>query len=321
MRKTQLKTVPLGETGLEITRVGFGAWAIGGGGWEFGWGSQDDDESIATIQHALDLGVNWIDTAAAYGFGRSEEVVGRALQGMSGGERPYVFTKASLLEGPGRRVRHELSRESILREAETSLKRLGIDAIDLYQIHWPIPEQEIEEGWAALAELKEQGLVRHIGVSNFSVEQLRRIQGIAPVETLQPQYSLIERDAEEDILPFTSRARIGVIVYSPMGSGLLTGAMTRERIGRLPKDDWRKHNERFREPQLSRNLALVRRLTRVADRHGVTPGAVAVAWALRNPAVDGAIVGARRREQVDPILLAAGLDLDNADLALIEGLV
>jgi aryl-alcohol dehydrogenase-like predicted oxidoreductase len=321
MRKSQLKTAPLGETGLEITRVGFGAWAIGGGGWEFGWGPQDDDESIATIQHALNHGVNWIDTAAAYGFGRSEEVVGRALQGLSGAERPYVFTKASLIEGPGRRVRHDLSRESILREAETSVKRLGIDAIDLYQIHWPIPDEDIEQGWAAFAELKEQGLVRHIGVSNFSVEQLRRIQGIAPVETLQPQYSLIERDVEEDVLPFAARERIGVIVYSPMGSGLLTGAMTRERIGRLPADDWRKHDQRFREPQLSRNLALVRRLTRVAGRHGVTPGAIAVAWALRNPAVTGAIVGARRREQVDPIILAAGLELANADLALIEGLV
>jgi aryl-alcohol dehydrogenase-like predicted oxidoreductase len=321
MQRTQLATAPLGETGLEITRVGFGAWAIGGGGWEFGWGPQEDDESIATIRHALNRGVNWIDTAAAYGFGRSEDVVGRALQGMSGDERPYVFTKASLLEGPGRRVEHDLSRESILREAEASLKRLGIDAIDLYQIHWPIPEENIEEGWAAFAELKEQSLVRHIGVSNFSVEQLRRIQGIAPVETLQPQYSLIERDLEEDVLPFADREQIGVIVYSPMGSGLLTGAMTRERIGHLPDDDWRKHDERFREPQLSRNLALVRRLTRVADRYGVTPGAVAVAWTLRNPAVNGAIVGARRREQVDPIVLAAGLDLDNADLALIEGLV
>jgi aryl-alcohol dehydrogenase-like predicted oxidoreductase len=321
MQKTQLTTVQLGATGLEITRVGFGAWAIGGGGWEFGWGPQDDDKSIVTIHRALESGVNWIDTAAAYGFGRSEEVVGLALRGMPAGERPYVFTKASLIEGPGRRVEHDLSRDSILREAEASLKRLGIDAIDLYQIHRPIPEQDIEEGWAACAELKEQGLVRHIGVSNFGVEQLRRIQGIAPVETLQPEYSLIEREAEQDILPFAEREQIGVIVYSPMGSGMLTGAMTRERIAHLPDDDWRKHDARFREPQLSQHLALVRRLTRVAGRHGVTPGAIAVAWTLRNPAVDGAIVGARRPDQVDPIVLAAGLELDKADLALIEGLV
>jgi aryl-alcohol dehydrogenase-like predicted oxidoreductase len=321
MQKTQLTTVQLGATGLEITRVGFGAWAIGGGGWEFGWGPQDDDKSIITIHCALESGVNWIDTAAAYGFGRSEEVVGLALQGMPAGERPYVFTKASLIEGPGRRVEHDLSRDSILREAEASLKRLGIDAIDLYQIHRPIPEQDIEEGWAACAELKEQGLVRHIGVSNFGVEQLRRIQGIAPVETLQPEYSLIEREAEQDILPFAEREQIGVIVYSPMGSGMLTGAMTRERIAHLPDDDWRKHDARFREPRLSQHLALVRRLTRVAGRHGVAPGAIAVAWTLQNPAVDGAIVGARRPDQVDPIVIAAGLELDNADLALIEGLV
>ena len=193
MQTTQLRTTELGRTGLEITRVGLGAWAIGGGGWEFGWGPQEDEESVAAIHRALELGVNWIDTAAAYGFGHSEEVVGRALEGL--GERPYVFTKASLLEGPGRRVVHSLKRDSILREAHASLERLGIDAIDLYQIHWPIPEQDIEEGWAAMAELKERGLVRHIGVSNFSASQLRRIQPIAPVETIQPPYSLIDRAA------------------------------------------------------------------------------------------------------------------------------
>src|SRR5438270_3017640 len=203
---------------MQISRVGFGAWAIGGGGWEFGWGAQEDDESIAAIHRALDLGVNWIDTAAAYGFGRSEQVVGRALEGLE--DRPYVFTKCSLLEGPGRRVVHSLKRDSILREAENSLERLGIDAIDLYQIHWPIPDKDIEEGWSALAELKAQGLVRHIGVSNFDVDQLRRIRQIAAVETLQPQYSLIERDIERVILPHAEREMIGVIVYSPMGSGI-----------------------------------------------------------------------------------------------------
>jgi aryl-alcohol dehydrogenase-like predicted oxidoreductase len=316
MPKTQLKTAPLGSTGLEITRVGFGAWAIGGDGWEFGWGPQEDDESVAAIQHALEQGINWIDTAAAYGFGRSEQVVGRALEGVA--ERPHVFTKCSLLEGPDRRVIHNLRRDSVLAEAEASLERLGIDAIDLYQIHWPIPEADIEEGWSALAELKEQGLVRHIGVSNFDVEQLHRIQQIAPVETLQPPYSLVAREVEDQILPYCQREDIGVIAYSPMGSGLLTGRMTRERIDGLPEDDWRKHDTRFQEPQLSRHLAQVERLKAVAQRYDATPGAVAVAWTLRNPAVDGAIVGFRRPDQVDPILTAAGLELTDDDVAEIE---
>jgi aryl-alcohol dehydrogenase-like predicted oxidoreductase len=317
MQTTQLKTTQLGSTGLEITRIGFGAWAIGGGGWEFGWGPQEDDQSIAAIHHALEQGVNWIDTAAAYGFGHSEAVVGRALRGVS--ERPYVFTKASLLEGPGRRVVHSLKRDSILREAHASLERLGVDAIDLYQIHWPNPDADIEEGFSAFAELKEQGLVRHIGVSNFDVEQLKRIQQIAPVETLQPQYSLIERDAEAELLPFAERAGIGVIVYSPMSSGLLTGRMTRERIASMPEDDWRKDDQRFKEPELSRNLELVDRLRLVAERHDTVPGAVAIAWTLRNPAVHGAIVGFRSPEQVDPLIDAANLELSQDDLTTIEG--
>ncbi|MGZ6603588.1 MAG: aldo/keto reductase [Solirubrobacteraceae bacterium] len=299
---------------MEITRIGLGAWAIGGGGWEFAWGPQDDDESIAAIHHALERGINWIDTAAAYGFGRSEQTVDRALKTLPEDERPYVFTKASLLEGPGRRVEHNLKRDSILREAHASLGRLGVEAIDLYQIHWPIPDADLEEGWAAFAELKEQGLVRHIGVSNFSTEQLRRVQQIAPVETLQPQYSLIEREIEAGILPFAQRERIGVIVYSPMGSGMLTGGMTRQRIAGLANDDWRKRDPRFLEPELSRNLELVQRLRQVAERHDTTPGAVAVAWTLRHPAVDAAIVGFRRPDQVDPILVAAGLELSDDDL-------
>jgi aryl-alcohol dehydrogenase-like predicted oxidoreductase len=315
MYKTQLRTSLLGRTGLEITRVGFGAWAIGGGG-ERGWGPQDDEESIAAIHRALDLGVNWIDTAAAYGFGRSERVVSRALAGMTG--RPYVFTKASLLDDGTGRVRHVLKRDSILREAEGSLRRLGVDAIDLYQIHWPIPDEDIEEGWAAMAELKERGLVRHIGVSNSSASQLRRIASIAPVETIQPPYSLIDRAAEADILPLADQDGIGVIVYSPMGSGLLTGAMTRERIAKLPADDWRSRDIRFAEPQLSRHLALAARLQAIADRHNTTPGAVAVAWTLRNPAVTGAITGFRRPAQVDPILTAADLELTSQDMTEIE---
>ena len=319
MQRTPLETTLLGKTDLDITRVGFGAWAIGGGGWEFGWGPQDDDDSVAAIHRALELGVNWIDTAAAYGFGRSERMVGRALRGRTAAERPYVFTKASLLEGPGRTVVHSLKRDSILREAEASRLRLGVDAIDLYQIHWPLPDEDVEEGWAAFAELKEQGLVRHIGVSTFSVAQLRRAEQIAPVETLQPQYSLIDRDAEDELLPFAERQAIGVIVYSPMASGLLTRAMTRERIAHLADDDWRKRDPRFTEPRLSRHLALVERLRAVADRHSTTPGAVAVAWTLRNPAVDGAIVGIRRPDQVDPLAGAGNLRLDDADLATLDG--
>ena len=317
MNTTALNVSGLGQTGLLITRVGFGAWAIGGGGWEYGWGPQDDEQSVAAIHRALEHGVNWIDTAAVYGFGRSEQVVGRALQGLS--ERPYVFTKCSLIEGPSRRVIHSLKRDSILREADASLKRLRIDAIDLYQIHSPMPPQDIEEGWAALAELRDQGLVRHIGVSNFDVEQLRRIEQVAPVETLQPPYSLIEPEAEQQLLPFAEQEGIGVIVYSPMGSGMLTGRMTRERIERLADDDWRKHDASFKEPQLSRHLALVARLKAVAERYDTAPGAIAVAWTLANPAVDGAIAGFRRPGQVGPILAAANLELSVEDLKELEG--
>jgi aryl-alcohol dehydrogenase-like predicted oxidoreductase len=311
MRKTRL-----GRTGLEITPVGFGAWAIGGGGWQFGWGPQEDNESIAAIHRALELGVNWIDTAAAYGFGHSEEVVGRAIKGLDA--RPYIFTKCSLVDDGTRHTRSVLKRDSVLREAEASIGRLGVDAIDLYQIHWPRPEEDIEEGWAALAELKEQGLVRHIGVSNFSVAQLKRIASIAPVETLQPLYSLIDRDVENEILPYAEREDIGVIVYSPMGSGVLTGAFTAERVAALADDDWRKNSPRF-TTDLADNLALADRLATVAERHGTTPGAVAVGWTLLNPAVDGAITGFRRPDQVDPILAAADLELTSRDIEEIEG--
>ncbi len=307
MTEVKLASTMLGETGLEITRIGVGAWAIGGGGWEFGWGPQDDEQSIAAIHRALELGVNWIDTAAAYGFGRSEEVVGRAIAGLE--QRPLVFTKCSLLEGPGRTVVHNLERDSLRREAEASLERLGVDAIDLYQIHWPNPDEDIEQGWAALKELKDEGLVRHIGVSNFDVEQMRRIQGIAPIETLQPQYSMVERDAETEILPYAEREGIGVIVYSPMGSGLLTGKMTRERIEAMPADDWRREDANFTEPRLARNLELAERARSAGERLGVSAGAVAIAWTLRNPAVDGAIVGVRRPGQVDELLAGAGLEL------------
>ena len=308
-----LRTAPFGSTGMEITRVGFGAWALGGGGFEWSWGAQEDEESVAAIHRALELGVNWIDTAAQYGFGHSEEVVGRAIAGLS--ERPYVFTKGGQPQGPGGATLHDLTRDGLRAELEGSLTRLGLDAVDLYQIHWPIPDEQIEEGWAALVELRAEGLARHVGVSNFSVEQLRRAQAIAPVETLQPPYSLVDREAEEAILPFAEQEGIGVIVYSPMGSGLLSGTMTRERIESLPDDDWRKRSPEFREPRLSEHLSLVERLQAVAERHGATPGAVAVAWTLRNPAVDAAIVGFRRPDQVDPIAVAAGLELSDDDVA------
>ena len=316
MHTGALNTAQLGNTGLEITRVGFGAWAIGGGGWEFGWGPQEDEQSIGAIRRALELGVNWIDTAAAYGFGHSEQMVGRAFDGMAA--RPHVFTKCSLLAGPGRPVVNNLKRDSILREAVASLKRLGLEAIDLYQIHWPVPDEDIEEGWGALAELKQQGLVRHIGVSNFDISQMRRIQQIAPIETLQPPYSLIDPEVEREILPFAEGEGIGVIVYSPMASGLLTGRMTRERIAQTPDDDWRKRDRRFNEPMLTQNLELVERLKAVADRHGTSPGAIAIAWTLRNPAVDGAIVGFRSPDQVDPLLRAANLELTDDDVAKTE---
>jgi aryl-alcohol dehydrogenase-like predicted oxidoreductase len=306
-------TVALGNTGLEISRIGFGAWAVGGAGWDWGWGSQDDADSVAAIRRALSLGVNWIDTAAQYGFGHSEEVVGRALDGVE--PRPYVFTKAGQPEGPGRTTIQTLKRDSLLRELEGSLTRLRVDALDLWQIHWPIPDEEIEEGWATFAEAKEQGLVRHIGVSNFSVEQVRRAQAIAPVETLQPSYSLIARDVEHELLPYAESEGIGVIVYSPMASGLLTGAMSPERVDRLPDDDWRKRDPRFRDPM---NYETAERVAAVAQRHAVAPGAVAVAWALRNPAVDGAIVGFRRTDQVDPVLDAAKLELSEDDVAELE---
>jgi aryl-alcohol dehydrogenase-like predicted oxidoreductase len=317
MPKTQLKTVPLGTTGLEITRVGFGTSAIGGSGWEYGWGPQPDDESVAALEHALEHGINWIDTAAAYGFGHSERIIGRTLQGLA--ERPYVFTKGSLLQGPGRRIIHNLRRDSLLAEAEASLQRLGIDAIDLYQIHSPTPAADIDEGWTALAELKERGLVRHIGVSNFNVEQLHRIQQIAPVETLQPPYSLIDRDVENEILPFAQHQQIGVIVHSPMASGLLTGKISRYRTASLPDDDWRKHDQHFQDPQLTHHLELVERLKDIAQRHDTTPGAIAVAWTLHNPAVNGAIVGFRRPLQIAPILTATDLQLTPEDLAEIQG--
>jgi aryl-alcohol dehydrogenase-like predicted oxidoreductase len=311
-----MDTRQLGTSDLHITRIGFGAWAIGGGGWEFGWGSQDDQDSIAAIRAALDAGVNWIDTAAIYGLGHSEEVVARALEGVR--NRPYVFTKCSMVWDERGKIGHSLKAESIRRECEASLRRLRVDALDLYQIHWPDPDEDIEEGWATMAKLKEEGKVRNIGVSNFNVAQMERAQAIAPITSLQPRYSLIHREIEREILPFAARANIGVIAYSPMASGLLTGAMTRERIAGLPADDWRKRHSDFREPQLSRNLKLVSLLRGIGKRHLRTPGEAAVAWVLRHPAVTAAIVGARRPDQVRGVVGAADFRLSPRECAEIE---
>ena len=310
-----MQTRQLGKTGMQITRIGLGTWAIGGGQWEFAWGPQDDRESIDTIHRALDLGINWIDTAAVYGLGRSEEIVGQAIKGR---ERPYIFTKCSMIWDENRKVSHSLKADSIRREAENSLKRLDIDVIDLYQIHWPDPEPEIEEGWSTLAALKKEGKVRHIGVSNFNVEQMRRAEKIAPVETLQPPYSLIDRDVEKEILPYCQQNTIGVIVYSPMASGLLTGRMTPERIAHLPDDDWRKRNPEYQEPRLSRNLLLAELLADIGKQHNVTAGVVAIAWTLQNPAVTAAIVGARRPSQIEELVPAADFRLSDSELARIE---
>jgi aryl-alcohol dehydrogenase-like predicted oxidoreductase len=314
-----METKQLGTSDLHITPIGFGSWAIGGGGWEFAWGAQNDNDSVAAIHEALDVGINWIDTAAVYGLGHSEEIVARALEGVS--HRPYVFTKCSMVWDERREIGHSLKAESIRRECEASLRRLKVDAIDLYQIHWPDPDEQIEEGWATMAALQKEGKVRNIGVSNFNLAQMTRIQSIAPITSLQPRYSLLHREIEEDILPFVSREHIGVIVYSPMASGLLTGAMTRQRIAELPADDWRKRHTDFREPQLTRNLRLVSLLRTIGKRHGRSPGEVAVAWVLRNSAVTGAIVGARRPGQVRGISEAANFWLSPAEISDIEAFV
>ena len=314
-----METRQLGNSDLQITPVGYGAWAIGGSGWQFAWGHQDDDDSIAAIHRALELGVNWIDTAAVYGLGHSEEVVARALKSWSG-PRPYVFTKCGLRWDGSGKVQKVLRADSIRAEVEYSLRRLGVDVIDLYQIHWP-PDpdsSELEEGWSTMSNLKREGKVRWIGVSNFNLQQLGRAIAISPVASLQPPYSLLHRQAETDLLPHCQSAGIGVIVYSPMASGLLTGAMTRERIANLPKDDWRKGHRDFSEPNLSYNLALVDRLQEVARRRGRSAGQVAVAWTLRNPAVTGAIVGARNAKQAEGVMRAGEVRLSEEEVHEIE---
>jgi aryl-alcohol dehydrogenase-like predicted oxidoreductase len=309
----------LGNSDLAITRIGVGAWAMGGGGWTWSWGPQDDDESIGAIHEALDGGVNWIDTAAVYGLGHSEEVVARALEGR--GNRPYVFTKCERVWDERGNIGGSLKSSSIRRECEASLRRLRIEIIDLYQIHWPDPDQDIEEGWTEMAKLREEGKVRYIGVSNFDVRQLRRAQAIAPVTSLQPPYSLLARGIEDEILPYCRANNIGVIVYSPMYSGLLTGAMTKKRVAEFAADDWRRRDIQFEEPYLTRNLQLVEVLREVGKRYGRTPGEVAIAWTLANPGVTGAIVGVRSAEQVRGIIGAGDFRLSTSELEEIESAV
>jgi len=315
-----MDTRKLGNSDLKITPVGFGAWAIGGSGWEFAWGPQEDTDSIAAIHRALELGVNWIDTAAVYGLGHSEEVVARALKDWRGA-RPYVFTKCVLIWDAKGKIRKEFSPESIRRECEDSLRRLQTDSIDLYQMHWPPDDSGpgLEEAWNTLTALQKAGKVRWIGVSNFNAGQIRRAEKIAPVTSLQPPYSLIRRQIEAETLPHCEKQGIGVISYAPMASGLLTGAMTRERAAALPPDDFRSRNPEFREPRLSKNIELVERLRQIGLRHSRGPGEVAIAWVLRRPAITGAIVGARNAKQVEGIVGAGDLKLTPAELAEIEG--
>jgi aryl-alcohol dehydrogenase-like predicted oxidoreductase len=313
-----LRTKQLGRSDLFITSIGFGSWAVGGP-WAHGWSTQDDGDSIAAIHRALELGINWIDTAAIYGLGHSEEIVAKALTQWKG-NRPYVFTKCGMVWDKDGKVDYSVKPASLRREIESSLRRLKVETIDLYQIHWPVDEMtQTEEGWAELAKFQKEGKVRWIGVSNFGAEELRHAQAIAPVTSLQPPYSLIRRDIEEEVFPLCESENIGVIAYSPMASGLLTGAMTRERAAKLPADDWRRGNVEFQEPKLSKNLQLVERLRKVGARRGLTPGQVAIAWTLRHPAVTGAIVGARNAKQVEQMMGSPDFRLSVAEIYEVEG--
>lgn len=312
---SQLKK--LGNSDLEITSIGIGAWAMGGGGWQFSWGEQDDSDSIAAIRAGLEAGLNWIDTAAVYGLGHSEEVVAKALEGIS--PKPYIFTKCERRWDENGKIFGSLKADSVRKECEDSLRRLRVERIDLYQIHWPEPDQDLEEGWMQMARLKQEGKVRWIGVSNFSVGHMKRAMKIAPITSLQPPYSLLVRKAEPEILPFAREQGIGVIVYSPMRAGLLAGKMTKERASNLAPDDWRRRDKDFQEPQLTRNLELVELLRNIGERHGRTPGEVAIAWTLTNPAVTGAIVGLRRADQVEGVKGALTFRLTANEVSELEG--
>lgn len=307
---------PLGNSDLNISPLGFGSWAAGGGGWAFGWGPQDDSATISAIHRALDLGVNWIDTAAIYGLGHSEEVVGKALEGRA--QRPYLFTKCSMVWDAQRSIGHSLKAESVRAECEASLRRLKAEVIDLYQIHWPNPEAEIEEGWEALAQLQAEGKVRWIGVSNFSVAQLERARKIAPITSLQPPYSMLRRGIEAEILPYCAKHGIGVLAYSPMQAGLLSGGMTRERVAALAPDDWRRRTPEFQEPRLTMNLRLQEQLIQAGARHGVSAAAVALAYVLRRPELTGAIVGARSAAQVEGWIGGMAFRLSDSEVTELE---
>jgi aryl-alcohol dehydrogenase-like predicted oxidoreductase len=311
-----MKLKQLGNSDMQITPLGIGAWAMGGGGWQFAWGPQDDNNSIAAIHAALDAGMNWIDTAAVYGLGHSEEIVAKALKGLA--NRPYVFTKCALIWNEKGEIGQSLKASSVRREIEASLKRLQVDVIDLYQVHWPDPVQEIEEGWETMAKLKQEGKVRWIGVSNFNVEQMDRARKIAPITSLQPPYSIIRPEVERDVLPYCAQNQIGVLAYSPMQSGLLSGAMTRKRIANMPEDDFRRRSPHFQEPELTRNLELAKMLRDIGTRNRRKPGEVAIAWTLRRPEVTGAIVGLRSPGQVKGVIGAAELRLGSEEIARIE---
>jgi aryl-alcohol dehydrogenase-like predicted oxidoreductase len=306
-----MKKKYLGNSKLEISRIGFGAWAIGGS-WEWGWGDQDDKQSIAAIHKALEMGINWIDTAAIYGHGHSEEVISKALSQTD--YTPLIFTKCGLVWNKSKEISNVLKRDSVEKEVDASLKRLGIDTIDLYQIHWPNPDEDIEEAYEAMAEMQKKGKIRYLGVSNFSVKQMQRVEKITQITSNQPPYSLAFPEAEDEILPYCLTHNIGVINYSPMASGLLSGKMTRERINSLPADDWRRRSDNFKEPKLTRNLALVEVLREIGKRNQATAGEIAIAWTLLNPAVTGAIVGLRRPDQVDGIIRAGEIILTEEDL-------
>ena len=314
-----MQTRNLGNSDLAITPIGFGAWAIGGGGWAFGWGPQDDADSIASIHEALDCGINWIDTAAVYGLGHSEEVVAKALADIPSHRRPYVLTKCARVWDENRQVGKCLKADSIRRECESSLRRLKVDIIDLYQIHWPEPPEDIDEGWQAVQKLKEEGKIRWAGVSNFTAAQMEQVTSYGAITSLQPPYSMLRREIEAETLPYCEKNNIGVIVYSPMQSGLLTGAWTKERHAALPADDWRREkNKQFQEPLFSRNLRLVEALRGIGGKHGKSPGEVAIAWTLRLPSVTAAIVGARKPGQLSDLIGAASWQLSPAEVSEIE---
>jgi len=311
----------LGNTDLELSSVGLGTWAIGGSDWAFGWGPQDDDEAVAAIVAGVDLGINWIDTAAVYGDGHAEELVGRALREFAPGQRPLVATKFGRIVQADGSIKSDLHGESIRRECEASLLRLGVEAIDLYQLHWPDPEAVIEEAWHTMIQLRNEGKVREIGVSNCQVGHLERLQAIHPVASLQPPYNLIVRGVENDVLQSCSDNGIGVVCYSPMCKGLLTGAFTAGRIAQLAADDHRRRDPKFGEPQLGVHLELVAGLQPIAERHGRTPAELAIAWVLRRPEVTSAIVGARRPSQITETQPGGDWNLSSGILAEIDVLL